>query len=209
MTNEPIAEVGLVSDQPPWMTLTTPAEVADAIADLYERRGNSMYDEVVSQNAHATQCGQLAIDAGASVPTVVAAFLHDIGHLFSGAASTVDVDHHHEAVGSRFLANWFPSEVTEPIRLHVAAKRYLCAVDAGYRDGLSPASAASLALQGGPMGPDEADEFAARSDAAAAIELRRWDDLAKVVDASVPDLATFRDLMEATVSAGERDGNAR
>ncbi len=188
-------------EQLSWMQLETQADVADALIELYHRRGGSAYDEVVTQTAHAAQCGQQAMDHGASVSAIVAAFLHDIGHLLAGDGTRgrddEPTDRHHEDVGARFLANWFPPEVTEPVRLHVPAKRYLCAVEPSYHDGLSPASVASLELQGGPMSADEVAAFEALPGHEQAVDLRRWDDLAKVVDAPTADLATFRDLIES------------
>lgn len=188
-----------------WMQLETQAEVADALIELYHRRGGAAYDEVVTQTAHAAQCGQQAMDHGASVPAIVAAFLHDIGHLLAGERDSEPTDRHHEDVGARFLANWFPAEVTEPVRLHVPAKRYLCAVEPTYHDGLSPASVASLELQGGPMSADEVAAFEALPGHEQAVDLRRWDDLAKVVDAPTADLGTFRDLIESVAVRPARE----
>ncbi|MEM8745335.1 MAG: HD domain-containing protein [Actinomycetota bacterium] len=187
-----------------WRDLATPAEVADAIFDLYRRRGESNYDEVVSQTSHAAQCGQLALDDGANAPTIVAAFLHDIGHLLAGEHDDRDDflerDLRHEEIGARFLSNWFGPEVTEPIRLHVPAKRYLCAVDRDYHAGLSEASVRSLVLQGGPMSPSEVIAFEKLDGRDRAVALRRWDDGAKVDGASTVSLATFRDLVESVAS---------
>ncbi len=185
--------------------------VADALIDVYEQRGSENYDESVTQTAHALQCGAHAMAAPASVTTIVAAFLHDIGHLL------VDIDVHtarthgdtdrgvapqdlrHEDLGARFLATWFPESITEPIRLHVSAKRYLCAIDPEYVDVLSPASIRSMELQGGPMTSAEAERFAALPGSAPAVALRRWDDLAKEVGAPVPSLDTFRTLVESVI----------
>jgi gamma-butyrobetaine dioxygenase len=105
------------------------------------------------------------------------------------------VDHRHEQVGARFLANWFGSAVTRPVQMHVSAKRYLCATDQSYFDGLSPASVHSLELQGGPMTPDEAIAYRANPYHAEAVELRRWDDLAKVSGAPTPGFDVFHGLI--------------
>ncbi|BAN04362.1 putative oxygenase [Ilumatobacter coccineus YM16-304] len=187
----------------PWMHLRTASDVAAAIVDLYERRGDSHYDEVVSQLAHALQSGGQAMDHRASADAIVAAFLHDIGHLLvdehDGNGDFLARDLHHEDVGARFLANWFGPAVTEPIRLHVPAKRYLCAVDPTYRDGLSEASKRSLEVQGGPMTDDEVAEFEALDGFETAVDLRRWDDLAKVDNAPTVSLDTFRTLIECVV----------
>lgn len=187
----------------PWMLLRTAADVANAIIDLYERKGASNYDEAVTQLSHALQCGDHARDRGATTETIVAAFLHDIGHLLvdehDGHGDFLNRDLHHEDVGARFLANWFGPSITEPIRLHVPAKRYLCAVDSGYHDGLSLASVRSLEVQGGPMSNDEVAEFRAAQGSDTAVELRRWDDLAKVADASTSSLDSVRALIESVV----------
>ncbi|MEM1334815.1 MAG: phytanoyl-CoA dioxygenase family protein, partial [Actinomycetota bacterium] len=185
----------------PWMQLETAADVADAIVDLYERKGQSHYDEVVTQMSHARQCGSQAMAHRATPETIVAAFLHDIGHLLvdehDGNGDFLDRDLHHEDVGARFLANWFGPAVTEPIRLHVPAKRYLCAVDATYHDGLSEASVRSLVVQGGPMSHSEVEEFEGNDGFEAAVDLRRWDDAAKTAGAPTAALDTFRTLIES------------
>ena len=183
-----------MSDPAVWRELDSAEAVASALVELYGRRGGDRYDEVITQTEHALQCGALAIAAGADDATVVAAFLHDIGHLLASGMDR-DRDLHHEDVGSRFLSAWFGPEVTEPIRLHVAAKRFLCATSPEYHDGLSAASVASLVLQGGPMSPEEAAEFEANPAATTAVDVRRWDDEAKIQDAPTPDLAVFAEIM--------------
>src|SRR5690349_24326992 len=124
------------------------------------------------------QAGALAEAAGAPAPLVAAALLHDVGHLRS------ETDARHGTGGARWLAQWFGPEVTEPVRLHVAAKRYLCAVEPGYAETLSPASVYTLGVQGGPMRGAELAEFAAGPYADDACRLRRWDDAAKDPGAS-------------------------
>ncbi|MEL7156344.1 MAG: HD domain-containing protein, partial [Actinomycetota bacterium] len=179
-------------DQAPWRRLRTPGEVAEAIIDLYRRRGNERYDEVVTQTEHALQTGSCAMAAGADDAAVAAAFLHDVGHLLMAEAELTaaarGVDLHHEAVGARFLATWFGPQVTAPVAHHVAAKRYLCATDADYHATLSPASVTSLELQGGPMSNQEVVAFTAVAGFTTAVDLRRWDDRAKVPDAPTASL---------------------
>ncbi len=192
------------ADPVPWMRLRTASDVASALADLYERKGGSNYDEVVTQLSHAQQCGNLAMEAGAPPETIVAAFLHDVGHLLvdehDGQGDFLARDLHHEDVGARFLANWFGPAVTEPIRLHVPAKRFLCATDPEYHDGLSNASVRSLEVQGGPMTDAEVAEFRSTEGFDVAVDLRRWDDGAKLPEASTPSLDTFRTFIESVVT---------
>ena len=182
----------------PWRELDAPADVAERLVALYEVLGDGRYDEAVSQTEHAAQAAALAQAEGASNALVVAALLHDIGHLLGGRTeSSPDRDLRHEEVAARFLGRWFGPAVVEPIRHHVAAKRYLCAVEAHYRAALSPASVASLELQGGAMSLVEAEEFELLSAASDAARLRRWDDLAKEPGRDVPDVRSYLDVIVA------------
>jgi gamma-butyrobetaine dioxygenase len=180
--------------------------VIDQIGDLFARRGAAAYHgEAVSQAEHALQAADIAEREGATDDLVVAALLHDIGHLLEGQDEDLaarGVDGRHEAAGSAWLARHFSPNVTEPIRLHVAAKRYLCAVDPSYCDGLSPASRLSLSLQGGHMTGQEIAEFETNPAHANAVQLRRWDDAAKVPGADVPGLGHYRDRLLRVVSGG-------
>ena len=126
----------------------------------------------------------------------MAALLHDVGHLLDGQDEDLadrGVDGRHEEAGCAWLARHFGPEVTEPIRLHVAAKRYLCAVAPSYLAGLSPASRLSLSLQGGPMSEDERAEFESNPSHDDAVRLRHWDDTAKVPGLDVPGLEHYRE----------------
>ncbi|MEM5433403.1 phosphonate degradation HD-domain oxygenase [Cupriavidus oxalaticus] len=162
----------------------------ERIEALFASHGTEWYGgESISQTAHALQCAQLAEQAGEPDALVVAALLHDIGHLMLAESTTTDMRHQEAAADA--LAALFGEDVTEPVRLHVAAKRYLCAVDRAYFDTLSPASVQSLALQGGPYDAARAEAFAASAHADAAVRLRRYDDLAKVVDLATPPLAHY------------------
>lgn len=164
-----------------------------------------MYDEEVTELEHALQAAALAHADGAPDHLVAAALLHDVGHLVSDDNVPLDEDlaedFHHERVGARYLARWFGPEVTAPVALHVAAKRYLCAVEPGYLDDLSPSSARSLALQGGPMSPAEVEAFERLAHHDAATLVRRWDDRAKVAGLAVADLADYRSLLARLASA--------
>jgi len=174
--------------------------VADVLA-LYERHGDDTYGEDVTQNEHALQCGAIAEADGASDALIVAALLHDIGHLVhldetGEVADAAVIDDVHEATGARALARVFGPEVTGPIALHVTAKRYRCATEPGYTEGLSPASVQSLAIQGGPLDAAACATFAAHPAAAEAIRLRGYDDWGKIDDVEVPGWDHYRPMME-------------
>jgi phosphonate degradation associated HDIG domain protein len=179
--------------------------IADEVMNLLAGPGREAYlGELVSQAEHALQAAWLAERDGAPDSLVVSALLHDVGHLVLGAKEDVadlGIDAHHEDAGAAWLARHFGPEVAGPARLHVAAKRYLCAVDPAYLDGLSPASRLSLRLQGGPMSPDEAARFELDPHHALAIRLRRWDDEAKVPGFNVPGLEHYRSRIEAAAKA--------
>ena len=164
-----------------------------------------MYDEEVTELEHALQSAALAQAEGAPDHLVAAALLHDVGHLVSDDNVPLDEDlaedFHHERVGARYLARWFGPEVTAPVALHVAAKRYLCAVKPGYLDDLSPSSVRSLALQGGPMSAAEVEAFERLSHHEAATLVRRWDDRAKVAGLAVADLDAYRSLLARLASS--------
>jgi phosphonate degradation associated HDIG domain protein len=169
--------------------------VVEEIVRLLEERGNSAYGrEAVSQREHALQAAYLAREAGAAPSLVVAALLHDVGHLLhdlSDDAPERGVDDRHEELAARWLDARFGPDVVEPARLHVEAKRFLCADEPGYHDALSEPSRVSLRLQGGPMSPEEAERFRASPHAAAAVILRRCDDCAKVPGLTVPGVETY------------------
>ena len=144
---------------------------------------------------HMLQAGALAEAAGAEDPRVVAALLHDIGHLFGE-----DEDRHGES-GARWLSQWFGAAVTEPVRLHVPAKRYLCAADAGYFGLLSGESVRTLALQGGAMTAAEVTAFEALPFSRDAVAVRRWDDQAKDPAVTAPPFGHFAPLLQALARA--------
>ncbi|HXA39458.1 MAG TPA: HD domain-containing protein [Phenylobacterium sp.] len=169
----------------------------DRILADYHRLGHRQYGEDVSQNQHALQCAALAAADGAPETLIVAALLHDYGHL-AEAAEDVDrpaVDARHEMAGAALLGELFGPAVTAPIALHVAAKRYLCAVEPGYRAALSPASVHSLALQGGPFTADQAAAFERLDGFADAVRLRRYDDLGKAADAAPSGFDAYLPMM--------------
>jgi phosphonate degradation associated HDIG domain protein len=168
-----------------------------ALAEIraaFEKRGGDTYGEGVSQLEHALQCAACAERDGATPALIAATLLHDIGHLLHELPQDIadqGIDTQHESLGSAFLSQYFGPAVSEPVRLHVAAKRYLAAVEPGYYDLLSPASIQSLQLQGGLMTARECADFAAARFAEDAVKLRRWDDEGKVSGADTPDLSHF------------------
>jgi phosphonate degradation associated HDIG domain protein len=178
----------------------------DEIFDLLERRGGADYGgERLSQLEHALQCAALAETAGAGAALISAALLHDIGHLvhdLGRAPAARGIDDRHEMRGQEWLSSRFGAAVTEPVRLHVDAKRYLTATDPGYFATLSPGSVRSLELQGGPFSADLAAGFIGQPHAPEAVRLRRWDEDAKVPGKSTPRLKHFRPYLEASLGTG-------
>ena len=168
-------------------------DILDKITAIFAMRGAERYSEIVTQRQHALQCARQAEEAESESALVTAALLHDIGHLLQKHGpepAAQGFNDKHEDIGSAWLAQNFPPSVSEPVRLHVAAKRYLCAVEPDYFRTLSPASVRSLDLQGGPMSVAEVAEFEELPHFAAAVALRRWDEGAKVSDAETPHLCS-------------------
>jgi gamma-butyrobetaine dioxygenase len=186
----------------------THADPVCQIADLFASEGAAEYlGEPATQAAHMLQAAHLAEREEAGDALVAAALLHDVGHFtgtVSGQQLMAGTDNRHSHAGADWLAQWFGPDVTEPVRMHVAAKRYLCAVEPGYADTLSPASVYTLGVQGGPMQGDALAKFAASPYAEDACRLRRWDDAAKEPAAAAPPFAHFRPLLIRLVSARGR-----
>ncbi len=179
--------------------MTPAADPVRRLASLFTSDGARDYlGEPVSQAAHMLQAAALAESAGAAPALVAAALLHDVGH-FTGAVTGHDLmrgqDNRHAAAGADWLSQWFGPEVTGPIRLHVAAKRYLCAVEPGYLGSLSAASLYTLGVQGGPMAAEEMAAFEAHPQACDALRLRRWDDAAKDPAAAAPAFGYYQPLL--------------
>lgn len=178
----------------------TTSAIDEVFALFRDRGGAAYFGEAVSQLEHALQTARLAAADAAPAELVVAALLHDVGHLLhSGGEDVADrgIDSRHERIGARWITPRFGRDVSEPVRLHVAAKRYLCAVDPAYRGRLSPASLQSLALQGGAMGVGEARQFERQEHWREAVRLRRWDEEAKVPGLAVPPLDHYRAVLAA------------
>lgn len=172
----------------------------EEIGTILATRGHSQYGcEAVTQLEHALQCAYLAEQAKASPASIAAALLHDFGHLvhpLGDDAASQGINDRHEYRVIPYLQPLFPLEVTEPIRMHVAAKRYLCAVESQYFSQLSSASQHSLSLQGGIFSPEEVEKFRQSPHAAAAIQLRRWDEAAKIPNLFTPDLDHFLAIIQ-------------
>jgi [1-hydroxy-2-(trimethylamino)ethyl]phosphonate dioxygenase len=174
----------------------------DVLLGLFQKKGDAAYlGEPVSQTEHALQTAWAAEQAGAGSALIAAALLHDVGHLLHDLpedCALAGIDDAHEVRGQRWLARYFGPDVTEPIRLHVAAKRFLCATDPNYLALLSEASMRSLQLQGGSFTPEEVAQFRHDPNGEAAVALRRFDDQAKVPRLPTPPLEHFRPYLEAT-----------
>lgn len=174
--------------------------VVAQVFEAFARHGGAHYGENVSQLQHALQCAQLAAEQGCADTMIAAALLHDIGRMLDpdgNAAELEGSDALHEETGAAALSRAFPAQVTEPVRLHVAAKRYLCAVNPDYVAGLSAASLLSLEVQGGPMGPAEVAAFEREPFFEDALLLRRFDDWGKRIGCPVASLESYRPLLDA------------
>lgn len=179
-------------------------EILAQIRELYRSKGGREYEgEGVTQLEHALQSAHSAEREGAPAELVCAALLHDIGHMINDRGETPTlrgIDDQHQFVALPFLRKHFPEGVTGPIRLHVDAKRYLCATRPEYYESLSQDSRRSLALQGGMFSAQEAERFMAQPHAAEAVRVRLWDDAAKAPGAATPDFAHYEGLLRACLS---------
>ncbi len=181
----------------------------DRIAELLTLKAEGQYGlSTINQRQHALQAAWLAEKAGCPDSLIVASLLHDIGNMVHNLGDNPaedGVDDRHEALGHAFLAAWFGPDVTEPVRLHVAAKRYLCATESDYFSQLSRDSVLSLSLQGGPMSAEEVAAFDAIPQAADAIQLRRFDEQAKVRELQTPTVDYFLPFVARCIQVNQRD----
>ena len=186
------------------MTLT------EQLLSIYSGRGAGAYfGESVTTLEHSLQAAHFAVAANAPDALVIAALLHDIGHLIEPAAEDFadgQTDRRHEVSGSRWLGTCFGPAVCEPVRLHVPAKRYLCATDSTFMARLSSASIRTLELQGGPMSDAEIDAFQAEPFHLDAVRLRRWDDEGKMAGLRTSDFLHYRELIERLSARGGSGG---
>jgi phosphonate degradation associated HDIG domain protein len=173
--------------------------IVDDVAAVFLEKGESSYfGEPVSQLEHALQTAHFARRDSAPDYLIAAALLHDVGHLVQDLPEDIanhGIDARHEDIGESWLAERFGPEVYQPVRLHVAAKRYLCATDSDYLSRLSPASVQSLQLQGGPMTHEEVVAFQSKQYFHEALKLRLWDDEAKIPGLSTAALSSYFDLI--------------
>jgi len=173
-------------------------DIVDEILDLFTKRGAVAYlGEPVSQQEHALQAAHLAVLEDAPAALVAAALLHDVGHLLGSEEDPAarGVDARHEDDGHTWLTKYFGPEVTEPVRLHVLAKRYLCTAEPEYMSSLSAASVRSLQLQGGALTVEEVRVFEQNPFGSSAVRLRRWDDRAKTPALVVPTVSHYAAIL--------------
>lgn len=176
--------------------------LTEEIISLYENHGHEDYDgEPVSQASHMIQCAMLAMDDMSDQELVLAAFLHDIGHLLKHTIDTEDMNGFgvvdHEGIGARYLKQrGFSERIVAIVGGHVAAKRYLVAMEPSYREKLSEASLQTLQWQGGPMAKEEADNFRNSRYFEDIIHVRLWDEQAKVQEKCQLPLSYFKNLLD-------------
>ena len=177
----------------------------EIVLQLFRSSGNSQYGgEAVTPEQHALQAAFFAEQEGASSELVAAALLHDVGHLLHSLpddAPEQGVDDRHETLAAAWLAPRFPPSVVAPVAMHVAAKRYLCAVEPDYLNLLSGPSILSLELQGGPMTNEEVAAFRRLPHFDSAVRVRRWDERAKIVDMVTPDIEHFARYVDRALGA--------
>jgi len=177
--------------------------VIGELSDLFAGAGAGEYlGEQVTIGVHMRQAGALAQAAGAPAALIAAALLHDVGHL------RTETDERHGDKGAAWLSRWFGPQVTEPVRLHVAAKRYLCATEPRYFATLSAESVRTLAVQGGPMDEQQVSAFGQGEYAMDAVAVRRWDDEAKDPWVVPPEFGYFVPLLARLATSGH-GGTAR
>ena len=186
-------------------------DIVEYLLELLKKKGSDMKygGENVSQLDHALQCAELAEENKLPNSTITAALLHDIGHLLYEDTDPIHEgkDGHHENLGADYLSKYFGEEVINPIRAHVDSKKYLALVEDGYYNCLSEASQISLAAQGGPFTKEEADEFIKKPFMKEAVEMRRFDDMAKILNKKTPDLNHFKPYLEEAFRSFSSKGN--
>lgn len=181
------------------MTKNNITPIVDEIFSLYEKYGAGEYaGEKVTQLQHMVQAGELAKDAGYDDEVILAAFLHDIGHILETEHDQMDgfgtVDH--EKVGADFLRErGFSERLARLVENHVSAKRYLTFKNPAYFEGLSEASRKTLEYQGGRMTAEEAADFERDELFKEFIDMRYWDEQAKIEDMPLASIDYYKNLM--------------
>jgi [1-hydroxy-2-(trimethylamino)ethyl]phosphonate dioxygenase len=182
----------------------TPDTIVDFLGSIFDRRGGEEYlGEPVTMGEHMLQGATIAEQNGQPEEIIVAALLHDIGHFTSefGTFTMDDTeDRHHEDAGGEVLERFFPTVITDCVRYHVAAKRYLCATRPEYLSLLSEASVRSLNLQGGPMQPDEVAAFESNPNLEKIVAVRYLDDAGKHPQMETPDFWHFAPMVQRMVN---------
>ena len=180
--------------------------IVEFLANLItEKGGDSYLGEAVTMQDHMLQAAWQAENAGESDKVIAAALLHDIGHYvgeFGDDYIEKGQDNKHQISGARILEKFFDSDVVQPVKLHVDAKRYLCAVDPDYVNTLSDASVKTLALQGGPMNENEVAEFESQPGYETAVQVRKYDDNAKDPNVSTPPISHYLKYVQSALQDG-------
>ena len=175
------------------------SEVIDTIAEMYDSEGLEPYGEQVTMRDHMLLTAQRAVDEGATDELVAACLLHDVGHLLVVPDDEYG-KHTHDQIGADWLTKHFPPAVSEPVRKHIEAKRYLCGTDPTYHAKLSPASQYTLTKQGGPMSSPEIEQFEREAYFEDALKLRRCEDESgKIAGSRPPDFEMFRAILERLI----------
>jgi predicted HD phosphohydrolase len=190
-----------------------PASTSD-LFDLYESKGHEPYGESITQIEHALQCAVLAQDERVGDAMIVAALFHDVGHLVVGIQNGPnfaidDVDDDHEAVGARVLSPLFGPGVSQPVSLHVTAKRWRCTREPAYYERLSEASKLSLKAQGGLLSDEDCLRFEEHPGFPDALALRTWDDEGKIVGLEVGRLDDYVGIVNSLAAAWSRARHER
>jgi predicted HD phosphohydrolase len=169
-------------------------QIIEEILGAFEAGGDLDYGENISMREHMLQTACLAETDGHDERSIVAALLHDYGHLVCNQPNDIffeGSDNFHETLGARALEGWFDEEIVGAVRLHVDAKRYLCAANPQYRAKLSDASIMTLEVQGGPMNAEEMARFREHTGYEMALTIRVYDDLGKEPKMARPDLPHY------------------
>ncbi len=177
----------------------------DTLGEIFATEGRQAYlGEDVTMTEHMLQAAALAQEEGASNELVAAALLHDIGHFAQVQVAAADWHRDHDRAGHAFLASHFSEKAVEPIRLHVTAKRYLCATDPDYGASLSPASIHTLERQGGAMSEGECAKFRQGPYVEDAVRLRVWDDRGKIAGKDVPAFGHYLPVLRRVLRGNEK-----